>query len=113
MNVATSPSKQALVWSATRGWLTLYRQLFAWIVLFNLVAAVVAAAGAWDWASRHRVQFAVTNTLLTVLTRNEVSDSTLAWPVRCYIASTYQLFCIGMFADPVHCAGESRDSGHA
>ena len=84
MNASNAVSKQAFVWSAIRGWLTLYRQLFAWIVLFNLIAAVVAAGGAWDWASKHRVQFAVANTLLTVLTRNEVSDRILVCAASYY-----------------------------
>lgn len=69
-------------WSIVWCWLTLYRQLFAWCVAFNLIAAVVAAAGAWDWAFRHRVQFAVTNTLVTVLTRNEVSCRHLVYPIN-------------------------------
>ena len=79
MSNAIATSKQALVWSAAYGWLTLYRQLFIWITAFNLIAAVVAAAGAWSWASSHRVQFAVANTLITVLTRNEVSPGSVVY----------------------------------
>ena len=59
-------------WLGNRGWLTLYRQLFAWIVVANLTVAILASAGACDWASKRRVQFAVANTLFTLLTRNEV-----------------------------------------
>lgn len=50
----------------------MYRQLFAWVVTFNLVALILAATGAWPWAFHHRVQFALANTLISVLARNEV-----------------------------------------
>lgn len=60
------------LWLGNLGWLTLYRQLFAWIVVANLTVAILASAGACDWASKRRVQFAVANTLVTLLTRNEV-----------------------------------------
>lgn len=89
MNAASTTSKQAFVWSAARGWLTLYRQLFAWIVAFNLTAAVLAAAGTWDWAHRHRVQFAVANTLITVTARNEVSCRHLVYAFDCRDATFY------------------------
>ena len=80
------------LWSVAWHWLTLYRQLFAWIVAFNLITLVLAATGKWEWANRHRVQFAVTNTLITSLTRNEVCRATLSRPVfssgRCLVAGT-------------------------
>lgn len=69
-------------WLGTRGWLTLYRQLFAWIVVANLTVAILAAAGACDWASKRRVQFAVANTLVTLLTRNEVRRVSVATCAR-------------------------------
>lgn len=69
---APRPSEPSF-WLGTKGWFTLYRQLFAWIVVANLTVAIVASAGACEWASKRRVQFAVANTLVTVLTRNEVS----------------------------------------
>ena len=48
----------------------------------NLTVAIVASAGACDWASKRRVQFAVANTLVTVLTRNEVGSPLATLPVR-------------------------------
>ena len=75
-------------WLGTKGWLTLYRQLFAWIVVANLTVAILAAAGACDWASKRRVQFAVANTLVTVLTRNEVSYKFM---MLCVVQCTFQV----------------------
>lgn len=72
MSAVIPKAKQACLFSSFSAWLTLYRQLFIWIVAFNVTALVLGATGVWGWASRHRVQFAVTNTLITVLTRNEV-----------------------------------------
>ena len=70
-------AQQTYLWTA-RSWLTLYRQLFVLLVVGNLAVIIVASAGTCDWAARHRVQFAVANTLVTVLTRNEVRSLKLA-----------------------------------
>ena len=75
-------SAEPSFWLGTKSWFTLYRQLFAWIVVGNLTVAIVASAGACDWASKRRVQFAVANTLVTVLTRNEVGSLVALLPVR-------------------------------
>jgi hypothetical protein len=62
--------------SCTRAldWLTVYRQLFAWIVAFNVVVVVLSSTKTWKWAHTHRVQFALANTLICVLARNEVGQ---------------------------------------
>lgn len=75
-NKVKTATKQTYLWTA-RSWLTLYRLLFAAIVLGNLIVVILASAGACNWASLHRVQFAVANTLITVLTRNEVRQEHL------------------------------------
>lgn len=64
-------AKQTYLWTA-RSWLTLYRLMFAAIVVANLIVVILASTGNCDWGSLRRVQFAVANTLITVLTRNEV-----------------------------------------
>lgn len=53
-------------------WWTVYRQLFLWIVTGNLTIVIVAAAGAFPWGHKHRVQFTAANILISVLARNEV-----------------------------------------
>ncbi|KAK9805868.1 hypothetical protein WJX73_010514 [Symbiochloris irregularis] len=53
-------------------WLTVYRQLFAWIVAGNLAIIIAAAAQAFPWAHVHRVQFTAANILVSILARNEV-----------------------------------------
>jgi hypothetical protein len=62
-------------YTAALQWFTVYRQLFTWIVAFNLAVAIVAATESWPWAHTHRVQFAVANTLISVLARNEVRNA--------------------------------------
>lgn len=71
MDTRSGPQQTTLL-AAALVWFTVYRQLFAWILAFNLAVAIVAATQAWPWAHTHRVQFAVANTLISVLARNEV-----------------------------------------
>lgn len=52
----------------------MYRQLFLWIVTGNLTIVIVAAAGAFPWGHKHRVQFTAANILISVLARNEVCN---------------------------------------
>ena len=80
-NQLKTAAQQTYLWTA-RSWLTLYRQLFVVLVAGNLAVIIVASAGVCDWAARHRVQFSVANTLVTVLTRNEVRSLKLACMAR-------------------------------
>lgn len=75
MDATKKVTQQTPLWTAALDWFTVYRQLFAWIFAFNLAVAIVAATGTWNWAHTHRVQFAVANTLISVLARNEVTPS--------------------------------------
>ena len=88
METARKTPQRTPLWLAAWEWFTIYRQLFAWIVGFNLAVAIVAATGTWSWAHTHRVQFAVANTLICVLARNEVSCPTVC-NIAC-ICRTYR-----------------------
>ena len=108
---AKTAVQQTYLWTA-RSWLTLYRQLCVVIVCANLVLIVVASAGGCEWASRRRVQFAVANTLVTVLTRNEVRPCKSACP-RWYLLFVLRnhLCGAGVLTHHLYMLGQACDIG--